>query len=376
MLGLVGGAISRAIKNLTNKASKSSSSSKSSSNKSSSSSKSSSNKTSSSSKSSSNNYGSGSSYAYDPSGNKVNVSIKNGQSYLDNGQRVGAGYTVQTGGGIYKMGNDGKGYKVDSHNVYSPNNSSRNSGSRNSSSSNSGLDARSKGISLTPFTDYSNQYNDALLNIYEKNKVDNSVLRNMFTSDILNRNNTDPDYQRYGDFEITDEMISGYNNAYDENMRQLTTKYNNFDDNKKNSREGQLYLDAINRASGNTSNTNNASLNQPMYAVTQQPYVINQGINPNDFNNMMGEMGTQFGNALTSVNNNLSDAIMNMGQSFGSSLNNLANTFGGLSLATQGTNGEEIYKTGNGTYLATLNGKAIEINENEYINYMSQLTGI
>ena len=56
------------------------------------------------------------SYAYDPNGNKVNVVIKDGKSYLEDGSRVGAGYTVQTGGGIYKMTDQG-GVKVDSHNT-------------------------------------------------------------------------------------------------------------------------------------------------------------------------------------------------------------------------------------------------------------------
>lgn len=57
------------------------------------------------------------SYAYDPYGNKVDVYIKDGLTYTQDGKRIGAGYTVQTAGGIYKMGEDGKGYKVDSHNT-------------------------------------------------------------------------------------------------------------------------------------------------------------------------------------------------------------------------------------------------------------------
>ena len=52
------------------------------------------------------------SYAYDPKGNKVEVNIKDGKSYLSDGSRVGAGYHVKTGGGIYKMGTDGVGTKV------------------------------------------------------------------------------------------------------------------------------------------------------------------------------------------------------------------------------------------------------------------------
>lgn len=55
------------------------------------------------------------SYAYDPSGQRVDVSIKDGQTYTADGNRIGEGYTVQTNGGIYKM-EGGKGVLVDSHN--------------------------------------------------------------------------------------------------------------------------------------------------------------------------------------------------------------------------------------------------------------------
>lgn len=55
------------------------------------------------------------SYAYDPSGKKVAVTIKDGKSYLADGSRIPTGYTVQTGGGVYKMTDSG-GVKVDAHN--------------------------------------------------------------------------------------------------------------------------------------------------------------------------------------------------------------------------------------------------------------------
>lgn len=197
---------------------------------------------------------SGQSYAYDPSGNKVNVNIKDGLSYLDNGQRVGAGYTVQTGGGIYKMGNDGKGTKVDSHNQYVNtlvNNTGKSTGGTTSNKAKGDIvntlsgDARSSNILGTPMKSYTNQYNDALLNIYEKNPVDNSVLAQMFTSDILNRDM--PNNKRYGDFAITQEMIDGYDKAYDDTISNMGKRYDGFKDEDKNNIVGQLYADAINR---------------------------------------------------------------------------------------------------------------------------------
>jgi len=59
------------------------------------------------------------SYAYDPSGKRVAVTIKDGKSYLADGSRIPTGYTVQTGGGIYKMTDSG-GVKVDTHNTTTP----------------------------------------------------------------------------------------------------------------------------------------------------------------------------------------------------------------------------------------------------------------
>lgn len=56
------------------------------------------------------------SYAYDPSGKKIAVTIKDGKTYLADGSRIPTGYTVETGGGIYKMTDNG-GVKVDSHNT-------------------------------------------------------------------------------------------------------------------------------------------------------------------------------------------------------------------------------------------------------------------
>lgn len=55
----------------------------------------------------------------DPKGNKQTGYIINGQTYKDqNGsQRIDVGSTVQTGGGWYRLGNDGKGVKVSAPNV-------------------------------------------------------------------------------------------------------------------------------------------------------------------------------------------------------------------------------------------------------------------
>ena len=55
-------------------------------------------------------------YGYTPDGKRVDVYVENGQTYLRDGTRLPSGYTVQTQGGIYKMG-DGGGYGVNAHNV-------------------------------------------------------------------------------------------------------------------------------------------------------------------------------------------------------------------------------------------------------------------
>lgn len=61
-----------------------------------------------------------STYGYDSSGKRQNLYLKDGQGYTQDGNRVGAGWTVQTGGGIFQMGNDGRGYKVQEHNRARP----------------------------------------------------------------------------------------------------------------------------------------------------------------------------------------------------------------------------------------------------------------
>lgn len=55
----------------------------------------------------------------DPNGRKQTGYIINGQTYKDQGgnQRVDVGSTVQTGGGWYRLGADGKGVKVDAPNL-------------------------------------------------------------------------------------------------------------------------------------------------------------------------------------------------------------------------------------------------------------------
>ena len=55
-------------------------------------------------------------YGYTPDGKRVDVYVQDGQTYLRDGTRLPFGYTVQTQGGIYKMG-DGGGYRVSSHNI-------------------------------------------------------------------------------------------------------------------------------------------------------------------------------------------------------------------------------------------------------------------
>lgn len=263
-------------------------------------------------------------------------------------------------------------------------NKSKTSTSSSKSSSNK---SSSSNAYKSASNDFDTKYANEIRGIADYNNVDLSVGKEMFTANLNNAlmgiDNPNGAYKGGGvvDSDRWNEMVNDWSNLKNEATKSASSKTTRDSYGREVSGSDLIdpnytgMLGAINRASGNTSNTNNASLNQPMYTVTQQPYIINQGINQSDFNNMMSQMGTQFGNALASVNNNLSDAIMNMGQSFGSSLNNLASTLGGLSFATRGINGEEVYKTGRGTYLATLNGKAIEISESDYINWMIQLTG-
>ena len=50
---------------------------------------------------------------YDQYGNRHSGTVKDGITYLEDGSRVPIGWTVNTRGGYYRMGDDGKGYKVD-----------------------------------------------------------------------------------------------------------------------------------------------------------------------------------------------------------------------------------------------------------------------
>ena len=55
-------------------------------------------------------------YGYTPDGKRVSMYVQDGQTYLSDGTRLPSGYTVQTKGGIYKMGDSG-GYGVSQHNM-------------------------------------------------------------------------------------------------------------------------------------------------------------------------------------------------------------------------------------------------------------------
>lgn len=55
-------------------------------------------------------------YGYSPDGKRIDMYVQDGQTYLQDGTRLPSGYTVNTKGGIYKMG-DGGGYGVNSHNL-------------------------------------------------------------------------------------------------------------------------------------------------------------------------------------------------------------------------------------------------------------------
>lgn len=51
---------------------------------------------------------------YDPYGNKMTGTVRDGKTYLADGSRLPTGYTSETAGGLYTMGSDGRGFKVDS----------------------------------------------------------------------------------------------------------------------------------------------------------------------------------------------------------------------------------------------------------------------
>lgn len=51
---------------------------------------------------------------YDPSGSKLSGYAVDGKAYLSDGSRIPTGYTAETKGGLFTMGQDGKGVKVDS----------------------------------------------------------------------------------------------------------------------------------------------------------------------------------------------------------------------------------------------------------------------
>ena len=55
-------------------------------------------------------------YGYTPDGKRVSMYVQDGQTYLQDGTRLPSGYTVQTKGGIYKMGDSG-GYGINQHNM-------------------------------------------------------------------------------------------------------------------------------------------------------------------------------------------------------------------------------------------------------------------
>lgn len=97
-----------------------------------------------------------SSYAITPDGKKINVTIKDGVSYLDNGKKLteaGEGYTVQTGGGIFKVQN-GQGVKVDSHNTAPSTKSTKTTKSNASVSSSPAMSALNSVSNQSPSFSY------------------------------------------------------------------------------------------------------------------------------------------------------------------------------------------------------------------------------
>ena len=122
------------------------------------------------------------SFAYDPTGKKVDVNIQNGQTFTLDGQRIGEGYTVETQGGIYKMVN-GKGVKVGGHNqLQAPT-------------------APGMPVYNDPYADIGQQILDSINNSVQPDNPYGAML-NQVTSQMLNRKfnydpNTDPAYQAF-----------------------------------------------------------------------------------------------------------------------------------------------------------------------------------
>ena len=59
---------------------------------------------------------------YDKYGNPHKATIRNGQTFLEDGRRIPVGWTVETKGGLYQMGSDGKGFKIDQLRFETPRN--------------------------------------------------------------------------------------------------------------------------------------------------------------------------------------------------------------------------------------------------------------
>lgn len=315
---------------------------------------------------------------------------------------LGVGTVVNTGGGDYKIvdkNTTGANYNPTSG-YYSikldPNTSSNVSNNITTTSNKTSNTSKSTGSSKDyrdTSNDFNSKYDAQIRGIAEANGVDMSVGREMFTSNLeggLQGVQFDP-YKGGGVATNWDEMVNDWSNlknaaitSTNQEGRTVTNSYGREVNTSDLLPTGSGYgtttgssdpkLDAIIRGQGGVNNTITDTY-PTAQQYNQQPYIINQGYNVNDVNNMMGQMGQQVGNMLSNYNNNLSQAIMNMGQSFGSSLDSLASTLGGLSFATKGINGEDVYKTGKGSYLATFNGKAIELSEDDYVKWMIELNG-
>lgn len=173
------------------------------------------------------------SYAYDPTGKKVKMYIENGLTYTDDGNRIGAGYTVQTNGGIYKMGADGKGTKVESHNI-APVNTPVNT-------VNNSKDNLAKSLA---------NVNSAVKNAISPTSPIGMALNIGLNSASNSVKNSPTSTNARGSTSGNTLASRGYDAFYDKEYKDLENRYNYFTENKNES-VAKTYKDAMARTLSN-----------------------------------------------------------------------------------------------------------------------------
>lgn len=253
--------------------------------------------------------------------------------------------------------------------------------------------------------DFNSKYDAQIRGIAEANGVDLSVGREMFTSNLeggLQGIQFDP-YKGGGVATNWDEMVNDWSNlknaaitSTNQDGRTVTNSYGrevNTSDllptgvNYGNTTgSGDPKLDAIIRQQGLTYNDGAYSVQQ----YNQQPFVINQGYNINDVNNMMGQMGQQVDDIESMTQNGMVVSPMGMRteqmenqlianhlskslESSGISINGELDIDSNVSI---GQNGESMYKTNQGYFATTKDGHAIKIDEDNYNNMLMSMYGI